>query len=265
MAIYPNERWPSDAAVEALDGTTDVATGLPYIAKGVGPASTPTYEVQYNRREQRLLRAIAPINQGRVVDEGGLQIGVYPIAFTIAGQCRSFEGASGCSVPDDATTYVWLDSTPALRTGAAFPDDPVSYLPLARVEAVGGALMITDERPRAIFHVAGRRVVEDFPVNDALTAAEGGKVCTNRGAGGDIELTLPAASAGLDYVFCVVEDAKYVKVVASAGNTIRIGGSVSAAGGYVRASAAGSTLVLAGLNASEWFAMGREGTWSIDS
>jgi hypothetical protein len=99
----------------------------------------------------------------------------------------------------------------------------------------------------------------------ALTTAESGKLCTNRGAGGDIELTLPAARAGLEYVFCVVEDAKYVKAVAAAGNTVRIGGSVSVAGGYARSSTAGNTILLVGLNSTEWVAPAKEGTWSVDS
>ena len=53
MATYPNEAYPTDAQVEGLDGTADSTTGLSYVAKGVGPNSTPTYEVQYNRRLQR--------------------------------------------------------------------------------------------------------------------------------------------------------------------------------------------------------------------
>jgi hypothetical protein len=155
MAVYPNEQWPSDLDVRQLDGSTDAATGLPYVPKGVSPTSEPTYEVQYNRREQRLLQEIAPINQGRLVDEGDLNVGVYPIDFTIGGERKSFGGASGHAVTDDATTYVWLDSTPSLQTGAAYPADVSTYLPLAKVVAASGVLTITDARPKAIFTVGG--------------------------------------------------------------------------------------------------------------
>ena len=74
MPTYPNESYPSDAAVEALDGTVHSPSGLAYVAKGVGPNSSPTYEVQYNRRQQRENAILSAINQGRVVDEGGLNI-----------------------------------------------------------------------------------------------------------------------------------------------------------------------------------------------
>ena len=42
MPTYPNEQFPGDSTVEALDGTTDTLTGLPYVAKGVNPTSTPS-------------------------------------------------------------------------------------------------------------------------------------------------------------------------------------------------------------------------------
>ena len=45
----------------------------------LGPNSTPTYEVQYNRRLHRQNAILAVVNQGRVVDEGGLTFGVFPI------------------------------------------------------------------------------------------------------------------------------------------------------------------------------------------
>ncbi len=32
MSTYPNEQFPGDSTVEALDGTTDTLTGLPYVA-----------------------------------------------------------------------------------------------------------------------------------------------------------------------------------------------------------------------------------------
>ena len=43
MPTYPNEAYPTDATILSLDGTVDVLTGLPYVAKGVGPNSTPSY------------------------------------------------------------------------------------------------------------------------------------------------------------------------------------------------------------------------------
>ena len=50
----PNISWPADAAAQALDGTTDVDTTLPFMLKGTDGASTPTHNVQRLRRLQRL-------------------------------------------------------------------------------------------------------------------------------------------------------------------------------------------------------------------
>jgi hypothetical protein len=154
MAItYPNESWPVDTQIEALDGTTDPATGLPYIAKGTGPTSTPTYEVQYNRRQQRENRILAAWRQGMVVDEGGLHIGVYPIEFVIGGALKSYLGATGVEVPDDSSRVVYLDSDAALQIAALWPADIATYLPLASIEAAGGQLTITDRRALGAFRV----------------------------------------------------------------------------------------------------------------
>ena len=68
--VYPNEAYPSDASVALLDGTTEQKTGLAYIAKGVGPASEPSYEIQYNRRQRRENHRLAVVTEGLVVDEG---------------------------------------------------------------------------------------------------------------------------------------------------------------------------------------------------
>ncbi|MCK6483611.1 MAG: hypothetical protein HUU22_15050 [Phycisphaerae bacterium] len=141
--IYPNEAFPADAAIALLDGTTDPATGLPYVAKGVGPASTPPYEIQYNRRQQRENRHLALIAAGLVVDEGGLRIGVYPFDCTLGGQHRHFGGATNQAVPDNATRYVFVDASNALQIAASEPADVTSFVPLAVVTTLNGAMSIT--------------------------------------------------------------------------------------------------------------------------
>jgi hypothetical protein len=153
MTTYPSEAWPADTAVEALDGTTDAGTGLPYIAKGTGPTSVPSYEVQYNRRQERLSKILAGWRQGMVVDEGGLKIGVYPIDFTLGGARRSFAGASGVSVPDEASKVVYLDSVVTLQIADAWPADLTAFLPLAIVEASNGQMTVWDRRGFTAFQV----------------------------------------------------------------------------------------------------------------
>ncbi len=151
---YPNEEWPADAAVEAIDGTTDEDTGLPYIAKGTGPTSLPTYEVQYNRRQQRQNKILAGWRHGMVVSEGNSKIGVYPMRFTLGGYHRVFEGATNQAVPDDSIKYVYLDSSVNLQIADSWPSDITSYVPLAKVVTSAGVLSIEDMRVYAGFHVS---------------------------------------------------------------------------------------------------------------
>jgi hypothetical protein len=143
--IFPNEAYPADATVALLDGTTDQATGLPYIAKGVGPASLPSYEVQYNRRQQRQNRRLAVAAEGLVVDEGALKLGVYPFNYTLGGVRKRFAGATNQPVPDDAARYVYVDASNALQIAAAYPADIATFVPLAKIVTAGGAMTLAPE------------------------------------------------------------------------------------------------------------------------
>lgn len=153
MSTYPSEQYPADAVILGLDGAADQATGLPYIARGANANSSPSYEVQYNRRQQRQNRILAALRQGMVVDEGGLKIGVYPINYTLGGTRKTYAGATGVSVADNATRRVYLDSSNVLQVQASFPGDISTFLPLATVVAASGVLTITDERVLTLFKV----------------------------------------------------------------------------------------------------------------
>lgn len=152
--VFPNEAFPADATIESLDGTVDTPTGLTYVAKGVSPNSTPTYEVQYNRRVQRQNQIMAALRAGMVVDEGSLAIGVYPLGYTLDGVRKSFTGATSQSVPDDATRKVYIDSSNALQIQTSFPTDLTSFVPLATVVAASGSVTLTDERPSVLYEVS---------------------------------------------------------------------------------------------------------------
>lgn len=151
---YPNEVYATDATIEALDGTVDVQTGLSYVAKGVGPNSAPSYEVQYNRRLVRQNSVLVAARHGMVVDEGSLNIGVYPIIYQLGGQAKSFDGATNQPVPDDAIRVVYIDSANALQIQSLFPSDTTAHLPLATVTANAGSLTIIDERPALLYAVS---------------------------------------------------------------------------------------------------------------
>lgn len=163
----PNEAWPADAAVEALDGTTNTHTGLPYIAKGTNASSDPSYPVQYQRREQRQNAILAPWRQGQVVDEGSLDFGVYPIDYTLGGERKHFAGATAQAVADYSTKLVYLDDSNALQIQDSFPDDATTFLPLAKVTTDGGVMTIEDRRtwtvhavPEFTGHIVGNDLCE---------------------------------------------------------------------------------------------------------
>ena len=184
--VYPSEVWPTDGEVEQLDGVTDPPTGLPYIAKGVGPTSSPSYEVQYNRRQQRANNVLEVPGGGRVVADGDLSIGVFPFDYTLGGTAKRFIGASSESVADDDTSYVYIDSSNALQIvadAAGWPTDRTSYLALAEVTAAGGSIAsIRDVRGR------GRNVVVG-----ALDGRHTGELAAN---GGMLVIFTAALTAG---------------------------------------------------------------------
>lgn len=87
---------------------------------------------------------------------------------------------------------------------------------------------------------------------------------TNEGAAGEVILTLQPAAAGMRFSF-VVQAAQYLRVKASAGDTVRVAGTASASGGYARNNTVGSSIEFLAINATEWVAVQTVGTWTVDS
>jgi hypothetical protein len=99
---------------------------------------------------------------------------------------------------------------------------------------------------------------------NVLGANESRKLLTNEGATAEAYHTLPSAAAGLEYAF-YCQDTDGIRIVAAAGDTIRLGAAVSATAGFVRSVAAGSALILTAINATEWVAISSPvGTWTVD-
>lgn len=96
-----------------------------------------------------------------------------------------------------------------------------------------------------------------------LTSADSQSNITNDGASGLITLTLPTASAGLIFAFCV-QNVNGIKVVASAGDTIRIFDQVTKDTGYVSSVDVGSTLFVVAINNAEWVAFYSLGKWTLE-
>lgn len=94
-------------------------------------------------------------------------------------------------------------------------------------------------------------------VNDA------GRVFTNEGASAQIVFNLPTAATSNGPFTFYVQDTDGIQVVASTGDTIRVGTGVSSAGGTATNSTAGSFITLIAINATEWISFSSFGTWTL--
>jgi hypothetical protein len=97
---------------------------------------------------------------------------------------------------------------------------------------------------------------------DTLVGNDSQTNFTNEGAGGNIDLVLPTAVAGLEFTG-IVEEANELKFTAATGDTIRNAGSVSASAGNIRASTIGNVVTLVCINATEWIVKQVIGTWTL--
>lgn len=177
MSEYPSESWPSDVTIQALNGLTDDATGLPFVAQGVNPNSTPSLRVQFHRMQERLARIVEQVCELRVVQVGALAIGVFPGRFTIRGTAYAFAGdaslvgADGVAFSDgDDIYYLWIDATNAIRMATdatGWPADGSTCVPLAMVTVVSSAIT-------AIVDVRNYRRLGTWQPYDADLAAVAG-------------------------------------------------------------------------------------------
>lgn len=171
---------------------------------------------------------------------------------------------------ETVTVKSWLPSgsivpslgsvTPAHLNGVGLihlEDTPTNYTGAAN------KFLRVNSTADAVEFVSGN-TIENFTANDILGEQESGKTCTNSGAAGAIELTLPDAAAGLEFIF-IVNAAQYLRINAVTGDTIRNAATVSIAGGYIRANTVGNVLRLIAINDTQWITTSIIGTWTIDS
>ena len=153
----------STAVADALSGTTDSDTDAVYPTIGES-----TYYTTMYRMMQRMLQSFGAANELRVYKDGALTFGVRAGKFTAEDgtTTHSYAGATGQSVTDDDTTYIWLTVVSGAATlntdyggSAAFPDAGVTpHIPIATITAADGAYAytdITDYRSRAMFRMLG--------------------------------------------------------------------------------------------------------------
>jgi hypothetical protein len=156
----------------------------------------------------------------------------------------------------------WSSNANPNYAGTSSPAD----LDTAQARVAAGVVLDTNSTGGLAARLTGRVVEANTAVAaspNVLLATESRKLLTNEGATAEAYHTLPAAAAGIEFVF-YCQDTDGIRVVANAGETIRIGANVSAAAGFVRSLTVGSALQLVAINATEWVAISVSGTWTID-
>ncbi len=138
------ERYPDDAALLALGA--DAETGVEYIPTGLSP-----YYLEFRKLIHRLLLSAHRANDLRVFQEDDLTVGVRGGRCVIGDTAITFEGSTGLTVENNATTSIWLDDAGTVQTSTAgLPDDRTTFIPLAEVIAEAGAITtLVDRRGEA--------------------------------------------------------------------------------------------------------------------
>lgn len=98
---------------------------------------------------------------------------------------------------------------------------------------------------------------------NTYNAGESGILTTNTGASGAVTITLGGASVNAHHYFAVTAGQNLI-VDALGTDTIRIGASVTAAGGNLTSNTIGNTLHIVCVKSGEWFVVSHEGTWTVN-
>jgi hypothetical protein len=99
-------------------------------------------------------------------------------------------------------------------------------------------------------------------VGASIQAGDTGTLFTNSGAAGQVIVSLVTAVAGLR-VGLGVMTAQNFRVLAAAGDEIRVGSNVSAVAGYAESAVVGNVLWLTAVDATTWLAESVVGTWTV--
>ena len=149
----PTEAWPANATIDALNGTSDGDTGLPYIAKNTSPQSSPTLMQQLDRMLNRLFLIVAASSEGRVVKVDDTHVGVFACKYRLAGTNYAYDGEASVAITaTDDTYYVYLDdgaNVLVVTDATGWPADLTTFIPLAEVTVASEVISaIVDVRNR---------------------------------------------------------------------------------------------------------------------
>lgn len=124
---------------------------------------------------------------------------------------------------------------------------------LLRVEAASGVLNASS------LTVTARRVISGQTADAILAASATGSITHNTAATGTVTISLPGASAGLNYCF-YVGAAQTLAVDPATGD--QIGSLTNAAGDKITNGTVGGSLCLVAADNTSWLPLGIVGTWA---
>lgn len=114
---------------------------------------------------------------------------------------------------------------------------------------------------------AGLSLVEisnsDESVPNLITVSENGKTFTNEGVLTLNYHTLPSSGVGQEFTFVVMDTDGIRVTVGNAAHIIRVGELETPTGGYIEATAPGSSITLKRINATTWIAKHVVGLWTV--
>jgi hypothetical protein len=136
-----------------------------------------------------------------------------------------------------------------------------SILSRGRIVSGGGdgVLSATNTAGTGTASINQGRNIEAVTTTKSPAVTESWEIYTNSGDADGATVTLPAAASFVCYTF-VVEAAQTFTITADASDTIRVGASVTAAGGSIDSATIGDSVTLCGITAGTWVSVGGTGT-----
>ncbi len=260
------EIYPTDS--ELLNIQNDIETGVEFIATGQAP-----YYLHFRKLLYRLILATKRANDLRLYDEGSLNVGVKAGELWLDGSLVELENSTNNTLADDKEhIYIYINQQGQLVIDeySDFPNmiqNP--HIRLAIVTTANGQIdAITDKRSGHIMSMpypTGLMIkkITNHTENSSLTLLESSTIHTNKGATGDITITLPeVTSAGVTFVFAVQEnqalqiDPQTHAISDDCGQT---------ADKYKTANSIGASLKIVSDENGNWITIAKNGTWTEEA
>ncbi len=183
------ERYPTDAELNSLSGTTDTEQDVLFVAAGESPYYTSFYKMLY-----RLLDVSRRAGDLRVYQDGDLTFGVRPGEYHNGDALVSYAGSQTNALTNNAGNYIYLTSDGTLTCNTTgFPTPSLApHIPLAVVTTSAGAFNpidgdLVDKRGLSLYGlVGGAKSDSKIIVERGVTAA---------GSGDNLVAAYAAASA----------------------------------------------------------------------